>query len=176
MVFEVKFDSPRSPPSDVLESLPRFPITGVFGPFQCSWWRPGRVELGGEHRRAIASYQPAGKRSASKRKHRIPLGNKNFYCRGCKKHFSERTGSPFNDPQLTTDIALLALPWWLGAQARVRSQPRNRPGIGVQLVLLGSFPERLLLTHTEGSVRTGLTLSGGSTPGGAVVRSARLSR
>ena len=41
----VEFDSPRSPPSDVLESLPRSPITGVFGPFQCSWWRRGSVEL-----------------------------------------------------------------------------------------------------------------------------------
>jgi transposase-like protein len=51
--------------------------------------------------------------SASKRKHRITLGYRTFYCGVCDRRFNERTGTPFNDLQFPTDIVLLAVLWRL---------------------------------------------------------------
>ncbi|MCZ6570189.1 MAG: IS6 family transposase, partial [Deltaproteobacteria bacterium] len=49
----------------------------------------------------------------SKRRRRTSLGYRTFYCRTRRRHFNERTGTPFNDLQLPTDIVLLAVLWRL---------------------------------------------------------------
>ena len=79
--------------------------------------------------------------SISKRKHRTSLGHRTFFCRACRRRFSERTGTPFNDLQFPTDVVLLAvlrrLRYKLGfrdvapAAAWLRGQPRDHPHLGV---------------------------------------------
>ena len=58
--------------------------------------------------------------STSERKHRTSLGYRTYFCPGCRRHFCERTGSPFNDPQFPTDIVLIAVLWRLRYKLRFR--------------------------------------------------------
>ena len=51
--------------------------------------------------------------SISKRKLCTSLGYRTFSCRVCWRRFNERTGTPFNDPQFSTDVVLLAVFWRL---------------------------------------------------------------
>ena len=51
--------------------------------------------------------------STGKRKRRTSLGYRTFFCRSCCRHFNERSGSPYNDLQVPTDIVLLAVLWRL---------------------------------------------------------------
>ena len=51
--------------------------------------------------------------ATSRRKHGTTLGYRRFSCKSCRRRFSERTGTPFNDLQFPTDIVLLAVPWRL---------------------------------------------------------------
>ena len=51
--------------------------------------------------------------SISKRQHRTSLGYRTFSCRACRLRFNQRTGSPFNDLQFSTDVVLLAVLWRL---------------------------------------------------------------
>jgi len=64
------------------------------------------------------------------------LGYRLFRCRPCRRTFNERTGTPFNHPQVPTDIALLVVLWRLRYKL---SQPagdvphvhvRDRAGVG----------------------------------------------
>jgi len=49
----------------------------------------------------------------AKRKRRTSLGYRTFYCTPCRRHFNDRTGTPFNDLQFPTDVVLLAVLWRL---------------------------------------------------------------
>jgi len=49
----------------------------------------------------------------SKRKHRTSLGYRTFYCGDCDRRFNERSSTPFNELQFSTDIVLLAVLWRL---------------------------------------------------------------
>ena len=51
--------------------------------------------------------------SKSKIKLRISLGYRAFCCQDCGRRFNECSGTPFNDLQFPTDIALLAVLWRL---------------------------------------------------------------
>ena len=51
--------------------------------------------------------------STRRRKYRISLGYRIFYCRLCKHRFNERTKTPFNDLQFPTDLVLMAVLWRL---------------------------------------------------------------
>jgi len=48
------------------------------------------------------------------------LGYRLFRCRPCRRTFNERTGTPFNHPQVPTDIALLVVPWRLRYKLSLR--------------------------------------------------------
>ena len=48
-----------------------------------------------------------------RRKERTALGYRRFWCASCRRHFNERTGTPFNELQYPTDVVLLAVPWRL---------------------------------------------------------------
>ena len=52
--------------------------------------------------------------ATTRRKGRTALGYRRFRCQACRRHFNERTGTPFNDLQYPTDIVLLAVLWRLG--------------------------------------------------------------
>jgi len=54
-----------------------------------------------------------GSTETSRRRRRTSLGYRTFACRGCRRVFNERTGSPFNDLQHPTDVVLLAVLWRL---------------------------------------------------------------
>ena len=58
--------------------------------------------------------------AVSGRKRGTTLDYKTLACRTCKRRFNERTGSPFNDLQCTTDIVLLAVLWRLRYKLGVR--------------------------------------------------------
>ena len=47
------------------------------------------------------------------RKCRTSLGYKTFCCSTCRRHFNDRTGTPFNDLRFPTDVVLLAVLWRL---------------------------------------------------------------
>ena len=47
------------------------------------------------------------------RKRRTVLDYRTFFCNACRRHFNERTGTPFNDLQFPTDIVLMAVLWRL---------------------------------------------------------------
>ena len=47
--------------------------------------------------------------ATTKRKGRTALGYRRFRCRAYRRRFNERTGTPFNDLQYTTDIVLHAV-------------------------------------------------------------------
>ncbi len=51
--------------------------------------------------------------ATTRRQGRTTLGYQRFNCRSCKRRFNERTGTPFNDLQVPTDVALLAVLWRL---------------------------------------------------------------
>lgn len=52
-------------------------------------------------------------RSTVKRTARIPLSYRIYYCRTCRRRFNERTGTPFNTLQFSTDMVLMAVLWSL---------------------------------------------------------------
>ena len=52
-------------------------------------------------------------KSTSRRKHRTSLGYRSYYFSTCRRHFNERTRTPFNDLQFPTDVVLLAVLWRL---------------------------------------------------------------
>ncbi len=58
--------------------------------------------------------------ATSKRMHCTALGYSRFSCASCRRRFNERTGTPFNDLQFPTDIALLAVLWRLRYKLGVR--------------------------------------------------------
>lgn len=49
--------------------------------------------------------------SVAKRKRRVSLGQRTFFCNPCRRHFNERNRTPFNDLQFPTDIVLFAVLW-----------------------------------------------------------------
>ncbi len=51
--------------------------------------------------------------ATTRRQARTTLGYRRFNCRSCKRRFNERTGTPFNDLQVPTDVVLLAVLWRL---------------------------------------------------------------
>ncbi len=51
--------------------------------------------------------------ATTRRQGRTTLGYRRFNCRSCKRRFNERTGTPFNDLQVATDVVLLAVLWRL---------------------------------------------------------------
>lgn len=48
------------------------------------------------------------------------LGYRLFRCRPCRRTFNERTGTPFNELQVPTDVALLVVPWRLRYKLSLR--------------------------------------------------------
>jgi len=48
------------------------------------------------------------------------LGYRVFRCRPCRRTFNERTGTPFNQLQVPTDIALLVVLWRLRYKLSLR--------------------------------------------------------
>ncbi len=48
-----------------------------------------------------------------RRRRRTSLGYRSFACHACRSIFNERTGTPFNDLQVPTDVVLLAVLWRL---------------------------------------------------------------
>ena len=55
---------------------------------------------------------PVRPRSRSSRK-RTSLGYRTFRCPACTRRFNERTGTPFNDLSVPTDIVFLVVLWRL---------------------------------------------------------------
>ena len=51
--------------------------------------------------------------ATTRRQARTTLGYRRFNCRSCKRIFNERTGTPFNDLQVATDVVFLAVLWRL---------------------------------------------------------------
>ena len=54
-----------------------------------------------------------GSGETSRRRRRTALGSRTSTCRACRRTFNERTGTPFNDLQYSTDTVLLAVLWRL---------------------------------------------------------------
>jgi len=48
------------------------------------------------------------------------LGYRQFRCDACRRQFNERTGTPFNRLQVPTDVALLAVRWYLRYKLSLR--------------------------------------------------------
>ena len=48
------------------------------------------------------------------------LGYRTFRCRACRRIFNERTGTPFNQVQVPTDIVLLVVLWRIRYKLRLR--------------------------------------------------------
>ena len=53
-------------------------------------------------------------------KQRTTLGYERFRCRCCERHFNERTGTPFNYLEYTTDVVLLIVRWRLRYKLSLR--------------------------------------------------------
>jgi transposase-like protein len=49
--------------------------------------------------------------STTEQAQRTALGYRKFRCRGCKRLFNERSGTPFNFLEYPTDIVLLVVVW-----------------------------------------------------------------
>ena len=54
------------------------------------------------------------------RSDRTELGYRRYRCKDCKRTFNERTGTPFNRPQLPTDVIFLVVLWRLRYKLSLR--------------------------------------------------------
>ena len=52
-------------------------------------------------------------KTVHRRKQLTALGYRRLWCASCRRRFNERTGTPFNELQYPTDVALLAVLWRL---------------------------------------------------------------
>ena len=51
---------------------------------------------------------------------RTSLGYRTFRCTACTRHLNERSGTPFNDPRVPTDLVFLVVLWRLRYPLRLR--------------------------------------------------------
>ncbi len=58
--------------------------------------------------------------ATTERPKRTTLGYRTFRCRGCRRGFNERTGTPFNHLQYPTDVVLLVVLWRLRYKLSLR--------------------------------------------------------
>lgn len=54
-------------------------------------------------------------------KQKTALGYRTFRCSACKARFNERTGTPFNQLQVPTDVVLLVVLWRLRYKLSLRN-------------------------------------------------------
>jgi transposase-like protein len=74
-----------------------------------------------------------GGAEGNQRRRQTSLGYPTFACPGCRRVFNERTGTPFNDLQHPTDIALLAVLWRLRYKLGFRDVAELLPQRGYEV-------------------------------------------
>ncbi|MBW8036766.1 MAG: IS6 family transposase, partial [Planctomycetes bacterium] len=101
--------------------------------------------------------------SSSKRNLRTSLGYRTFYCRDCDRRFNERSGTPFNDLQFSTDIVLLAVLWRLRYKLGFRDvaelllQLQRGFEVSYETIRVWEFRFAPLVTENHRSKRRGKT-------------------